>query len=281
MRTLLTSGLAATAVVFPTLAAAAGERLFLSPHRRTPSPPERDVLRRGEPFLVRARGERLRAWRFGAGPAVLLVHGWGGRGGNWAAFIPHLVAAGLQAVVFDAPAHGDSSGRIASGACFAAAAAEVSATAGARAAIGHSLGAAALGWAICGGLRLDAAVMLASPRGAGEPFRQFCDALGLGEGVRDRMRARMRRRFGLAPEDFDLLRVSPPAPTPLLVVHDRRDRSVPLCEGQEIAAAWPAAELVVTDGLGHRGLLRDSDVVARATAFVLGRLRPSASTGRT
>ncbi len=276
--TILRLGLAAAAALSPSLAARFGERLFLAPRRRALSPREHEVLSSGEPFVVPFRGERLRGWRCGSGPAVLLVHGWGGCSGAWATFVPALSAAGFQAVAFDAPAHGASTGRLASGACFAAAAAELAARVSARAAIGHSLGAAALGWAMAGGLRLEAAVLLAPPRGAGEPFRAFCEALGLGEEVRRAMRARMRRRFGLAPEDFDLLRLPPPA-TPLLLVHDLRDRGVPLDEARAIAAAWPGTELLVTAGLGHRGLLRDAAVVGQATRFVERVLGPTACAG--
>ena len=53
----------------------------------------------------------VRAWIWGEGPAILLVHGWGGRGAQLAAFVPPLVAAGHTVVAFDGPAHGDSPGR--------------------------------------------------------------------------------------------------------------------------------------------------------------------------
>jgi hypothetical protein len=38
--------------------------------------------------------------------------------------------------------------------------------------------------------------------------------------------------------------------------------------GAAIAAAWPGAELVTTEGLGHRRILRDPAVVARVTDFL-------------
>jgi len=261
----------ATAIA-PSLAAFAGARLFLTPPRRRASRGEREALAAGDAFVVRAGRERLRAWRFGAGPPVLLVHGWGGRGGQMAAFIPPLVAAGCSVVAFDAPAHGASTGRLASGLDFAAAVSAIAARIGARAAIGHSIGAAGLGWALADGLRLDTAVMLGPPRGAGASFRQFCDALVLPAAVRDEVRGRIRRRTGITPEDFDLPRRVPSAPVPLLVVHDRHDRVIPWEDGEAIARAWPGAALVSTERLGHRGILRDPSVTARVAAFVSAHL---------
>lgn len=268
----LRAGFATASAIAPSLAAYAGERLFLTPPRRKAPGGEREALGAGETFVLPVGRERLRAWRFGAGPTVLLVHGWGGRGGQLAAFIPSLVAAGCTAVTFDAPAHGASTGRLASGISFAEAVTAVAARVEARAAIGHSMGAAGVGWALADGLHLDAAVMLAPPRGADAFFRRFCDALALTEPVRDAVRKRIRRRCGVAPEDFDLPSRVPGAAMPLLVLHDRHDREVPWKDGEAIARAWPRAALVRTERLGHRGLLRDASVAARAVAFVLRHL---------
>ena len=55
---------------------------------------------------------------------------------------------------------------------------------------------------------------------------------------------------------------------PALIVHDADDPDVPYGHGAEIAAAWPAAELVTTSGLGHRGILRDPEVIAPDDEFL-------------
>lgn len=266
---LLRLGFAAAGALAPSVAAGAAERLFLTPPRRRPSFRERGAIAGGDAFSLVVRGETVRAWRFGAGPPVLLVHGWGGRGGQLAAFIEPLLAAGCSTVAFDAPAHGGSTGRLASGITFAEAVSAVARTIGARAAIGHSIGATAVGWAVAHGLRLDAAVLLGPPRGAAGFFQRFCDALALDQPVRNRLRSRIRQRYGVAPEEFDLAARSGSASTPLLVFHDRGDREVPWTDGEAIARAWPGAALVSTDGLGHRGILRDPSVAARAAAFLL------------
>jgi hypothetical protein len=38
-----------------------------------------------------------------------------------------------------------------------------------------------------------------------------------------------------------------------------------------IVHAWPGAGLRITDGLGHRRILRDPDVIAAAVAFLAAR----------
>ena len=63
-------------------------------------------------------------------------------------------------------------------------------------------------------------------------------------------------------------------PIAALVVHDSDDMEVPWTNGADVAAAWPGAELVTTQGLGHRRILRDAGIVARVTAFLAEHLLP-------
>jgi alpha-beta hydrolase superfamily lysophospholipase len=113
--------------------------LFMTPHRHTRPAREHEALSLATPFDV-GLGDRMtiRAWRWGSGPAVLLVHGWEGRGAQLAAFVDPLVEAGLSVVTFDAPGHGASTGSRSSLPHFAWGVRGVSdAIGGTRAIIGH------------------------------------------------------------------------------------------------------------------------------------------------
>src|SRR6266511_2315998 len=191
----LRAAFGALGAVSPALAGRAGARLFLTPPRHRVPPREREALAATEPFALAHGGGILRGFSLGTGPAVLLVHDWGGRSGDLAPLAQALAAAGCTAVAFDAPAHGRSSGHVASMLHFADAAVAVAERFAARVAAGHSLGAAALAF---------------SPR------------------VRAAVDARIVRRVGLPYDAVDLVRLAPAAPPPFLVVHDRDDREVPL-----------------------------------------------------
>src|ERR1051325_3847876 len=71
-----------------------------------------DLVRTDNATRIPHGGRWLRVWSFGAGPTVLLAHGWGGHAAQFDAWIEPLVAAGYRAVLFDAPAHGRSGGRM-------------------------------------------------------------------------------------------------------------------------------------------------------------------------
>lgn len=275
----LRAGLGAVEAVAPRLAVRLAHRLFMTPPRHAAPRWEREALAGASPFELRAAGTTVRGWRLGEGPAVMLVHGWGGRGGQLATFAPPLLEAGCSVVTFDGPGHGASGGRTANVVRFAEAAAVVAHRHRARAAIGHSMGGAALAWALRGGLSLHAAVLVAPPRTPEGFLAPFCDALGLRPGTRDELRGFIERRVGVRMDDLDVPGFAPGLRTPALLVHDRADREVPFEDGAAIAAAWPGARLVPTERLGHRRILREPAVVSEVTSFVLDRI-PRCACGR-
>ena len=63
----------------------------------------------GHTLAVETHGARIWAASFGAGPAVILLHGGLGNSGNWGYQVPALVGAGYRAIVIDSRGHGRSS----------------------------------------------------------------------------------------------------------------------------------------------------------------------------
>jgi pimeloyl-ACP methyl ester carboxylesterase len=274
------AAVSAAAAVAPGLAARALAALCLRPPRPAAPARERGALAGAEPFAARHPEGVVRGWRVGSGPAVLLLHGWGGRSAQLAPIAEALVAAGCAAVAVDAPGHGRSSGRVASVPLYAGAIAAAAREVDARAAVGHSFGGAALTFAVAQGLELDAAVLVGAPASPVPFVDEFCDALGLGARARVALRERLEARVGRRYDELDLPRAVAAAHTPALVVHDRDDREVAPASGEALAAAWPGARLHRTAGLGHRRILRDAAVAAEVSAFVVDRLPRCSGCGR-
>lgn len=270
---LLRPALAGLSAVAPALAAPVAERLFLAPPRYPRPEHEAATLASARSTIIEA-GTPITAWTWGHGPAVLLVHGWGGRGAQLASFVPPLLANGYSVVTFDAPGHGGSPGRESSLVAFVAAIHAVSRALGPVAGvIAHSIGAAATACALRDGLRADAAVFLAPPADLTLHADIMLEALGFGRRARELMRERVERRLGVPWSTLDVASFAAQMRTPLLVIHDREDAEVPWQEGAIIAQAWPGATLSTTSGLGHRRIVRDREVVREAVDFVLAELR--------
>lgn len=255
----------------PGLAAGLAEAMFLTPPRFRRPPRERRWLAGAERRTVRDGGRRIAAWSWGdpGRPAVLLVHGWAGRGSQLGAFAGCLAAAGLRAIAFDAPGHGDSSGRRSSLLAMSDAVLAVADGAGPIAGVlAHSAGSAATTWALRRGLPARRLVYVAPPAELSSYALTFGDAVGLPAAVAVRMQRRIERRFGVRWEELHGLEVAHTQRAPLLVIHDRDDAEVALADGAALAEAWPGARLLATSGLGHRRVLREPDVLTAAIDFL-------------
>ncbi|MFO0723166.1 MAG: alpha/beta fold hydrolase [Myxococcota bacterium] len=258
----------------PPLAAWATDRLFFMPPRPPIPPAARAALAEGEAQALEVDGRPLYAVRFGRGPRVLLMHGWGGFAGQLLDFVPALVAAGFQALLFDAPGHGLSGpsrlgARQSSFKDFAAGIRALEAAGPLHGLVAHSGGAIAAGLALQAGLQLKRLALvapMARPLRLGDRFGQ---ALGLRAATRLRFFDNARARVGIRWEDLDLTTAPTRHPLPRsLVVHDRLDREVAWEEGQAIASAWPESQILSTEGLGHRRILSDAGVVEAITRFL-------------
>jgi pimeloyl-ACP methyl ester carboxylesterase len=261
--------------VSPRLAARVVFRAFATPigSRARPSA-EQAALAGARRIAVEFGEHTLAAWRWGEGPTVLLVHGWGGRGTQLHAMLEPLLAAGWSVVTFDAPAHGGSTGRTTTLPAMAAAIARVAAEVGPiEAVVAHSLGGAATALAIAQGLAIPRAVLVAPPADPRPYFDRVARLLGA-----DALHARayLEDRVGRTLADFAAESIGARVSSEILVIHDRGDRDVPFAEGERVAAAIPNATLVATEGLGHRRILHEAGVIDRVRAFVGERPRTSA-----
>ncbi len=245
------------------------------------APPRMDALPvpdGGEPFELEVQGHTVRGHTWGDGTPVYLMHGWGGRGAQFAALVESLVAAGHRVVMLDAPSHGDSDHGAAGpgrthGIEFARALDAAFLRFGpAEAVVAHSLGTIATYLALQHGwLGTRRLVLIAPMVHADSLFDGFQAALGFGPRTRRAFDRSVEAFVGVPGSDFDaVVQASRFEPTPTLVVADRGDRQTPYADAVELAEAIDAP-LVTTEGLGHRRILADPGVVRAVVTFVTDR----------
>jgi pimeloyl-ACP methyl ester carboxylesterase len=68
--------------------------------------------------------------------------------------------------------------------------------------------------------------------------------------------------------DLDLPHTVAGLSTPALVVHDRNDKEIPVEDGLALAAAWPGARTLITQGYGHRRIMIAPEVVSAIVAYL-------------
>jgi pimeloyl-ACP methyl ester carboxylesterase len=264
-------GFQAASVLAPTLGAMIGQQLLFHP----PRPPYRDeqkaVLGYARRMQLSVRNRHVQAYRWGGeGPAVLLIHGWGGHAGHMTEFVAPLTKAGYRVIALDAPAHGRSGGRLSSLVHFAQAIEAASAAFGPfHAIVAHSMGAAATTYLLGKGLPLERAVFIAPQARFNGYWAMFRNGLGMSDRVWNLMRVRTERWLKIRYEQLHPETIAPRMKTPLLVLHGEGDRMTPVSEGQALASLWPGAEIRLLEG-GHLGILRDWRALVAATDFVKG-----------
>jgi pimeloyl-ACP methyl ester carboxylesterase len=256
--------------VAPQTGARLALRLFLTPRgARTPTPPAGWAL-----DAIPFEGRSLTVWRraepLPAAESVLLVHGWAGDAAQMLPLADAVSAAGYNPLVVELPAHGRSRIPRSNGVQWSRALFVVSSRHGPwAAAIGHSLGALALAHALSFGLPARRAALIAVSPPPRLFMRWFAGVLGLSDQLAERMASQLERDEGADMRNFEPKWLGLRLAQPLLLVHDRDDRVAPRESSEVLAGVLADAELMRTEGLGHRRVLADASVLRRVVEFVV------------
>jgi len=213
----------------------------------------------------------MAALSWGEGPKVLLVHGWEGRASQMGALGMAFAEAGYQAIAIDLPGHGHSPGRRTTLPATIDAVHAALRFLRPEAIVAHSFGACAAAHAL-----LDADIPRAVLIAPGNPVRattSFGELLNLPDSLRLRIEAYMERLFGRTMNSYGPEAVSRGAHARTLFIHDEDDRDTPLEDTHAYTEHWEASTVHLTQGLGHRRILRDPAVARLAVQFVEDRNR--------
>jgi len=258
----------------PAAAVRMTDSLIQSPRRHQRPDWEADALKGSWPRMIRSGEQRIAMWEWlgdlGTAwgrldedlPTIVLVHGWEGRGSQMARLVPALLEKGWRVVAFDAPGHGDSTGRNAGLPAFQNALRDVIDAVGPVAGvIAHSFGAIATASAMQRGSRIPKVAYVGPGIWTDDTEAHFKDLLGVRSRTIRRVMARQAERTGMRWTDLTPERVYRGRTEPLLVVHDHNDNEVPIERLERLTTTWTPDRVVRTEGLGHRRILRDPHVV--------------------
>ncbi|MCU7936316.1 MAG: alpha/beta hydrolase [Candidatus Thiodiazotropha sp. (ex Dulcina madagascariensis)] len=264
--------------VSPRLAGNIALRFFMTPPNFAMPRREQASSDAAELRFQAIDGETIAVRAWGEGPTILLSHGWGGRGTQFFAFIEPLAAAGYRVVAFDAPAHGDSSGKRTNMLKVSRTAAAVAKQEGPiKALICHSFG---CGTAL---LAIDRLALSAEKVILFSCFsdilwitERFAEAFAMNERSTAAMREEAHRRYGDAfdtpwqwPQLSPLNTIKQVAGD-LLLIHDKQDTEVPYDHALKLIKSASGAELITTNRLGHRKILMNKKCIDACIDFING-----------
>ena len=198
----------------------------------------------GEPVEAAWSGHRIAGEAWGDGPAVYLVHGWGGCRAHLGVFVKPLVEAGHRVIAFDLPSHNDSDpGELAPGRTTIVECAEAVRASWARMARRadrrpfHRRQSRRTRSVV--GAPIERLVFLAPMGDFSLYLDLFADRHGFGPRIRDGLHRRLDRRLGIPLFDTDIAAVATGIddPPPLLVVHDPDDPDSPYAMSETLVGA--------------------------------------------
>ncbi len=210
----------------------------------------------------------LYSWGKG-GPGVLLVHDWGGCGAQMASLAQPLVKAGYQVIAFDALAHGDSPGKQTDLSEIVGIIKNIETKFnGFHAIIAHSYGALAAGIALQDGVKANKLVVCSAATALDFYLRKFSKKLNASREMHGRITVTVTNRLGLNIEKLSLVHIATRLNRPVLILHDRNDEVVDHREALALSKCWRGSQLVLTSGLGHLGILKDSKTIQKIQQYI-------------
>ena len=200
---------------------------------------------------------------------ILLVHGWSGRGTQLVKFADALLADGFSTVSFDAPAHGKSLYRTTLMPEFIESILQIEKDFGPfEGAVGHSLGGMSLMNAMKQSLKISRLVIIGSGDTVKDIIDNFILQLQMKPKIGDLMRIHFEQKYGQTMDSFSSYIAAKEIEIPVLVIHDECDTDVNVKCAFHIHKHLKNGELFITNGLGHRKILGDEDIIAKCINFI-------------
>lgn len=247
-----------------------GFNLFCTPFSKSLRPHHREFLSTGLAEVFEVDGNNIQTYRWGSGSQkVLLVHGWESHSFRWKSYINRLVENDFTVVAFDAPAHGNSSGKLLNLVSYERVlSAFLLRNTDVKTIIGHSIGGFTTTYYLSRNpeTSVKKAVILAAPGRVEEFFDFFVAYLGLKKKTIQLVRDYFEVRLGQKPSYFSAVNFAAAIRTAALIVHDRTDASTNYADSEKLSRTWHNSTLKITGGLGHE--LKNEELLSEIIEFI-------------
>lgn len=244
-------------------------RIFFTPIRYKPTPPEVEMALQANSYQIDFKGKVIQVYEWGEGKPILMVHGWMGRATQFRKFVPEFNKAGYKVVAFDALAHGRSAGKTTSLKGFIDVIKKLQENYRQfEMIIGHSLGGVAAMHAILAGIS-DKLVMVSSPTEAAEILKEYRTRIGASERMIPYFNEKVKSIFSANFEDLAVENnIHKLKNIDLLYIYDTNDREVPVSSAAVIRKGYKQAIMMITSGNGHNRILKDEKVIQQVVSFL-------------
>ena len=211
-------------------------------------------------------------WNHPQPKKALLLHGFSSTVKKFDHFVTPLVKKGYEVIAFDAPAHGDSSGKTVNAFQYRDTIKAVYEKFGpVHSFIAHSFGGMALS------LFMEEQqyqehkklVLIAPASETERAVNSFAAFLHIDEEVKEEMNNIIRERSGREPHEISIRHAAQKIKAEVLWIHDEDDDVTPWADAEKIQQDnHPNFQFMLTKGLGHRRIYRDNKVKKAVIEFL-------------
>jgi pimeloyl-ACP methyl ester carboxylesterase len=232
------------------------------------------VFEKAEKLHLLVNGFKLVGYRWNhpQPKRVMILHGFSSTVKKFDHFVMPLIKKGYEVLAFDAPAHGESSGRQVSVLDYTEMIKAVYEKFGPiHSFIAHSFGGLALSFFMEQQSYQEnkKLVFIAPATETTTALSDFCSLLELDKEVEQEIWKLITEKSGLIPESFSIRRAAHHIKAEVLWIHDEDDAVTPWSDAVPIQNdAHPNFRFLLTKGLGHRRIYRDQAVKKQILEFL-------------
>lgn len=262
--------LSITGKISPTLTGKWLNSLWFTPQAMPIKKEDKAWIDNASTEWIQYKGRPVPVYRWGIGPAILCVHGWGGHSGQFTPLMQKLVEEGFQVIAFDAPAHGQAQGKRTDLTEFSdLVSLIIRGENNPIHIIAHSMGGVASIDAINRGSSALSITLIGTPLSLDYIIQVTQSQMRLDSTIIDAHKQLMSKKYGNDVwKRFDLLQTPTEFTAPLLLIYDKDDTQILFEVSQSLQQHWPNAKRIETEGLGHNRLLRNDKVIADLHHFL-------------
>jgi pimeloyl-ACP methyl ester carboxylesterase len=263
------SALRLTSTVAPSVAASLTWRLFCTPlWASQPTPSQSRTLAEAFHFQVAFGRQSLDCYRWGDAtrPTLLAIHGWGGRAHVFGDMLEPLLENGFSVVSFNAPGHyrlGQKTNMLEYSSAIRNVVRELERVDGI---FGHSFGAFTSAYTAPKLDGVKALALIGAPDRLDFMLDYARQLMNAPKHILRNLEGRIEKLSGEPVKDHAAHLYLAGQDIPKLVVHDTKDRDVPIARAVEMAEHLDA-EFFQTEGYGHHRILQSQEVAQKLASF--------------
>jgi len=228
--------------------------LFSSPRKGKVLVDQEYFLEEAEDEIITVNKTHLQTYRWPAmGETVLMVHGWDSNSHRWKTLIEKLHQQNFNIIAFDAPAHGNSSGKTLNVPFYAECLQKIVTLYRPNYVIGHSIGGMTTIFHQYRfpNLEIEKLVVLAPPTELAVIMKGYQQTLKLSEKFMEALSQYFKDTFGFYFDEFSVATFAKKITQPGLLIHDKYDDIAPYSGAEKIHKNWKDIKFMTTENFGH------------------------------